>query len=416
MGISFEVKTIDEVVMQRGINILVHGMAGSGKTVLVGTIGERTLLLSVEGGLLSLKGNVETGLLPESVMTDIDVVEILTIDQLELIRDDVCHNQTDYKWIALDSISEIAENILLAAKKDCKDPRAAYGIMMDRVSKCLIDFRDLKNKNKLMTCKQQRTKDDDTGRTLYLPSMPGNKLHQSIPYIFDEVWALRVEKDEEGNDYRVLQTNRDAQYEAKDRSGKLDMFEEPNVCDIVQKIGMEVDYADWEEIEEVEEAEDDYEGEEYIAEGDMYWLHIESSKTMSTDAGDNVIELLEDEGIEEIDEETFTRLNEESSGEEKEEKEEAEEETVIEEDVEVIAEKKHYWVERETEKVMATEKGDDISELLSDDGISQINKLKYTKILEAGKKKIETVTLAESSDRPEVNRGAMDEWDDDIPF
>ena len=385
MGVSFEVKTIEEVVMQRGVNILVHGLAGSGKTVLVGTIGEKTLLLSVEGGLLSLKGNVDTGLLPKSVLTDIDVVEILTIDQLESICDDVCHNETDYKWIALDSISEIAENILLAAKKDCKDPRAAYGVMMDRVSKCLIDFRDLKNKNKIMTCKQQRTKDDDTGRTLYLPSMPGNKLHQSIPYIFDEVFALRVEKDEEGSDYRILQTNRDAQYEAKDRSGKLDMFEPPNIKDIVDKIGMDVDYDDWEEdeeVEEVEEVEDEYEGEEHIAHTDMYWLHIKSSKTMRTDAGDNVIELLEDEGIEEIDEETFKSLNEEFSG-----GGEESEEIVVEDDVEVFAEKKHYWLEEESGRVMATEKGDDISGFLNDDGVAQINKLKYTKIKEASKKK-----------------------------
>ena len=391
MGVSFEVKTIEEVVMQRGVNILVHGLAGSGKTVLVGTIGEKTLLLSVEGGLLSLKGNVDTGLLPKSVLTDIDVVEILTIDQLESICDDVCHNETDYKWIALDSISEIAENILLAAKKDCKDPRAAYGVMMDRVSKCLIDFRDLKNKNKIMTCKQQRTKDDDTGRTLYLPSMPGNKLHQSIPYIFDEVFALRVEKDEEGSDYRILQTNRDAQYEAKDRSGKLDMFEPPNIKDIVGKIGMDVDYDDWEDEKEewtdediAADSEEHYDGDEVIAEGDMYWMQVSSNKTMFTDAGDNVIELIQDEDIEEIDEETFKLMNEDTA---ESQKSDESEEIVVEDDVEVFAEKKHYWLEEESGRVMATEKGDDISGFLNDDGVAQINKLKYTKIKEASKKK-----------------------------
>jgi hypothetical protein len=71
---------------------------------------------------------------------------------------------------------------------------------------------------------------------LYFPSMPGNMLKQGVGYFFDEVFALRVEKDADGNPTRWLQTNRDYNYEAKDRSGSLDMFEPADLSAIAAKI------------------------------------------------------------------------------------------------------------------------------------------------------------------------------------
>ena len=66
--------------------------------------------------------------------------------------------------------------------------------------------------------------------------MPGNTLKQGVGYFFDEVMALRVEKDAEGNPTRWLQTSRDYNYEAKDRSGTLEMFESPDLSAISAKI------------------------------------------------------------------------------------------------------------------------------------------------------------------------------------
>jgi hypothetical protein len=86
------------------------------------------------------------------------------------------------------------------------------------------------------SCKQERQKDEASGANLYYPSMPGQKLGQGLAYYFDEVFALRVEKDADGNPYRALQTSRDFNYEAKDRSGALDMFEPPSLAAIAAKI------------------------------------------------------------------------------------------------------------------------------------------------------------------------------------
>jgi hypothetical protein len=70
--------------------------------------------------------------------------------------------------------------------------------------------------------------------------MPGAKLGQQLPYFFDEVFALRVEKGEDGANVRALQCDTDGLWMAKDRSGKLEPWELPNLGEIIQKIGGEV--------------------------------------------------------------------------------------------------------------------------------------------------------------------------------
>jgi hypothetical protein len=75
------------------------------------------------------------------------------------------------------------------------------------------------------------------GRVLYAPSMPGNKTGQALPYFFDEVLALRVEKDSENNTQRALMCDSDGLWLAKDRSGKLDAWEAPDLGAVIAKIG-----------------------------------------------------------------------------------------------------------------------------------------------------------------------------------
>ena len=57
-----------------------------------------------------------------------------------------------------------------------------------------------------------------------------------MPYLFDLVFAAHTWKDSEGKEHFALQTHRDAQYEAKDRSGCLDMVEQPDLGAIYKKI------------------------------------------------------------------------------------------------------------------------------------------------------------------------------------
>jgi len=208
-----------------GVKLLVYGQAGAGKTSLIPTL-PNPIVLSAEGGLLSIQD------------AELPYLEITTMAEL----------QEAYKWlaesaeakqfesVAIDSISEIAEVVLNYEKKVNKDPRAAYGAMQEQMADIIRVFRDLPAKHVYMSAKLEKTQ-DEMGRILYAPSMPGNKTGQSLPYFFDEVLALRVERDAEGNSQRALMCDSDGLWLAKDRSGKLESWEAPDLSMIIAKIG-----------------------------------------------------------------------------------------------------------------------------------------------------------------------------------
>jgi phage nucleotide-binding protein len=208
-----------------GVKLLVYGQAGAGKTSLIPTL-PNPIVLSAEGGLLSIQD------------ADLPYIEINSMATL----------QEAYKWltesvdakgfdsVAIDSISEIAEVVLNHEKKVNKDPRAAYGNMQEQMADIIRVFRDLPAKHVYMSAKLEKTQ-DEMGRVLYAPSMPGNKTGQSLPYFFDEVLALRVERDADGNSQRALMCDSDGLWLAKDRSGKLESWEAPDLSMIIAKIG-----------------------------------------------------------------------------------------------------------------------------------------------------------------------------------
>lgn len=223
---AIKLTTTRQAAQSNGIKVLVHGPAGAGKTVLCGTTEAPTVIISAEAGLLSLRN------------TDIPVIEVQSIQDVQDAYQYITEaaEAKDFQWVCLDSISEIAEVCLAREKAATKDPRQAYGALQEHMTTLIRAFRDLPGRNVYFSCKQSREKDESTGSTLYVPSMPGAKLGQGIGYFFDEVFALRVEKDPEGHPYRALQTSRDFNFEAKDRSGALDPFEAPNLAAIAAKI------------------------------------------------------------------------------------------------------------------------------------------------------------------------------------
>jgi len=208
-----------------GVKLLVYGQAGAGKTSLIKTL-PAPIVLSAEGGLLSIQD------------ADLPYIEVNDAATLREAWSWLATSAeaAEFQSVALDSISEIAEVVLNAEKKATKDPRQAYGAMQEQMTDIIRAFRDLPGRHVYMSAKVEKQQ-DEMGRVLYSPSMPGNKTGQALPYFFDEVLALRVERDADGVAQRALMCDSDGLWQAKDRSGKLSTWEAPDLGAIIAKIG-----------------------------------------------------------------------------------------------------------------------------------------------------------------------------------
>ena len=216
-----------DAVQDQGAKILVYGMAGAGKTYLARTAPGKVLVISAEAGLLSIRD-----------AQNVEAIEVKSAAEVVEVYEALRSGKLQYDTVCLDSISEISELLLQAEKAKHKDARKAYGEVQESVTNVMRAFRDLQM-HVMFICKEDKVNND--GVYEQAPKMVGTKLGQSITYFFDEVLALRVieDTDAEGNPVqaRWLQTRIGQGYVAKDRSGKLEAFEEPNLTKLIEKLG-----------------------------------------------------------------------------------------------------------------------------------------------------------------------------------
>lgn len=238
MAVQFT--TVEQAVQSQGVKCLIYGPAGMGKTVLAATA-PNPIMISAESGLLSLKKeNLDRIFGPNNPAVAYNM-PVATVNCVQDLTDmyNWCansHEAGNFQTICLDSLSEIAEVVLINAKAQAKDPRQAYGELITQMENLIRLFRDLPGKHVYMAAKMEPSKDELTGIVKYGPSMPGAKLGSKLPYFFDEVFRLGTNKDQQGNSFRFLQTQPDMQFEAKDRSGALAQMEYPFLSQVFNKI------------------------------------------------------------------------------------------------------------------------------------------------------------------------------------
>lgn len=222
-----------------GIKCLIYGPSGMGKTVMAATA-PSPIMLSAESGELSLKKeNIERlyGVNTPGITYNVPMIIIKTVDDLtNALQFLNGPNGTQFQTVYIDSLTEIAEVVLNNAKRQVKDPRQAYGELIEKMQTVIRAYRDIHGKNVVMTAKLEPFKDELSGVVKYGPSMPGSKLGSQLPYFFDTVFRLGVNKTPQGESYRFLQTQPDLQYEAKDRSGALNHMEPPHLTQLFNKI------------------------------------------------------------------------------------------------------------------------------------------------------------------------------------
>ena len=207
-------------VAVNGVKLVIYGGSGVGKTSLAKNVPD-SIILSAEQGLLSLQ-DYDIPYIETNTLADIN-------DAFKFLKDD-----TKYETIFLDSVTEIAEAVLTKHKDDpeLKDGRQAYMKLAESMGAMIRHFRDLKGKNIVMIAKMKRVEDESSGIVTFTPWMPGQVLPHGLPYLVDEVFAMQIDRKGE----RFLQTNADRKFPCKDRSGRLEAKEQPDLAAIFKKI------------------------------------------------------------------------------------------------------------------------------------------------------------------------------------
>ena len=212
---------LENIIARNGVKCVGYGQSSAGKTSLVATC-PRPIYISAERGGLSLVG--------KGVMALPEISNLAGL--LEAHRWVTQSNEAkNFDTICLDSASEIADKVLLGEKSNTKDGRKAHGQANDHViNRIFRDFRDMVQKHCYIIAKEMSVESAiPGGPRLYMPVMPNTTQRNELPYHFDVVFRYLLVPVPGQMPWRGLQTFNDGTAIAKDRSGKLDAYEPPDL-------------------------------------------------------------------------------------------------------------------------------------------------------------------------------------------
>jgi hypothetical protein len=252
----------ERLAESRGIKAAIFGGSGQGKTSLLWTLpADRTIFMDLEAGDLAVEGWTGDTIRPRTWQECRDFAAFIGGPNPAL-RDEqsyspahyamACEQFGDpakldrYETLFVDSIS-VAGRLCFqwcrgqpeafSEKSGKPDIRGAYGLHGREMIAWLTHLQHTRGKNIIFVGILDE-KLDDFNRKVYVPQIDGSKTGLELPGIVDEVLTLTALKDEQGQLRRVLvcQTLNPWGYPAKDRSGRLEMVEEPHLGRLFAKI------------------------------------------------------------------------------------------------------------------------------------------------------------------------------------
>ncbi|PKP79176.1 MAG: hypothetical protein CVT81_00375 [Alphaproteobacteria bacterium HGW-Alphaproteobacteria-3] len=247
---------------QRGIKGTIFGKSGIGKTSLLWTLdAATTLFIDLEAGDLAIEGWSGDSVRPRTWAECRDFAVFIGGPNPAL-RDDQVYSDAHYAAVcerfgdpaALDRYQTIFIDSITVAGRLCfqwskgqpeafsdktgkPDIRGAYGLHGREMIAWLTHLQHTRAKNVWFVGILDE-KLDDFNRRIFQPQIDGSKTGLELPGIVDEVLTMAEIKDDAGAPYRafICQTINQWNFPAKDRSGRLDLIEEPHLGRLMAKI------------------------------------------------------------------------------------------------------------------------------------------------------------------------------------
>lgn len=255
---------------KRAIKGVIAGETGVGKTTLAKTLDpETTLVIDLEAGMLAIEGwpGDSLNVRHAAVQSGVDAWDISCAVASVLAGADpnkrpdqkfsaAYHEYAvgllggdpyafdKYETIFVDSITvagRLSFNWSMGqpgamGKNGAPDKRGAYGLHGLEMIDWATQLQHAKKNVWLVGILDEKT--DDFNRTVWKLQIEGSKAGLALPGIVDQVISMVQLKDPDDKPYRafVCHTLNPWGYPAKDRSGRLEMVEEPHLGELMDKM------------------------------------------------------------------------------------------------------------------------------------------------------------------------------------
>lgn len=260
---SLPIISADERLKNKsGIKGVILGISGIGKTSLLWTLDAKTtLFFDLEAGDLAVEGWRGDTIRPRTWQECRDFAVFIGGPNPAL-REDQPYSQAHfdavceqfgstsvldkYDTVFIDSITVAGRLCLqwckgqpqvISERTGKPDVRGAYGLHGQEMIAFLTHLQHTRHKNIwFVGILDERT--DDFNRKVFVPQIDGSKTALELPGIVDQVITLAEIQSEDGGSYRAFinHTLNLYGYPAKDRSGRLDLIEEPHLGRLMEKI------------------------------------------------------------------------------------------------------------------------------------------------------------------------------------